>query len=275
MAGVPGGLLNQVQQHAAEVAVDDVCPRAGLAELHGGSDLPGRLCCLLIASHPLRDRVPVVDEEVLARDRGLMIRPPVREGPPGDDALEPSFLPHRRVLDQAEQGKRAGRRRPARIGVADPPDLSGQRIALPVEETGERIPLVQGGELRRHAGNLIGGITAPAGGSTVPAVSWRAAGSGVACPKSRCSGCEPAVAVEGFAELRLILQNARKAAGSPEAALGELAGAYVGFALEHPALYDAMFTLSTELPFGLPEAPRELHATFAELREAVTPLAVA
>jgi AcrR family transcriptional regulator len=82
-----------------------------------------------------------------------------------------------------------------------------------------------------------------------------------------------AVAVEGFAKLRLILQNARQAAVSPEAALGELAGAYVGFAQEHPALCDAMFTLSTELPFGRPEGPRELHAAFAELREAVTPLA--
>lgn len=82
-----------------------------------------------------------------------------------------------------------------------------------------------------------------------------------------------AVAVEGFTELRLILQEARQAAASPEAALAELAGAYVGFALEHPALYDAMFTLRTELPFGRPEGPRELHAAFAEFREAVTPLA--
>ena len=87
-------------------------------------------------------------------------------------------------------------------------------------------------------------------------------------------GIIDAVAVEGFAELRLILRNAREAAGSPEAALRELAEAYVGFALEHPALYDAMFTLSTELPFGRPEAPpEEPHAAFAELREAVTPLA--
>ena len=86
-------------------------------------------------------------------------------------------------------------------------------------------------------------------------------------------GIIDAVAVEGFAELGLILRNARKAADSPEAALRELAEAYVGFALEHPALYDAMFTLSTELPFGRPEAPRELQAAFAELREAVTPLA--
>jgi AcrR family transcriptional regulator len=86
-------------------------------------------------------------------------------------------------------------------------------------------------------------------------------------------GIIDAVAVEGFAELHLILRNAREAAGSPEAALRELAGAYVGFALEHPALYDAMFTLHTELPFGRPEGPRELHAGFAELRGAVTPLA--
>ena len=82
-----------------------------------------------------------------------------------------------------------------------------------------------------------------------------------------------AVAVEGFTELRLILRNAREAADSPGAALRELAGAYVGFALEHPALYDAMFTLNTELPFGRAEAPRELQAAFAELVEAVTPLA--
>jgi AcrR family transcriptional regulator len=86
-------------------------------------------------------------------------------------------------------------------------------------------------------------------------------------------GIIDAVAVEGFAELCLILRDAREAAGSPEAALRELGEAYIGFALEHPALYDAMFTLNTELPFGRPEAPRELHAAFAELREAVTPLA--
>jgi WHG domain-containing protein len=76
-----------------------------------------------------------------------------------------------------------------------------------------------------------------------------------------------------LAELGLVLQKARQAVGSPEAALEELAGAYIGFALEHPALYDAMFSLSTELPFGQPEAPRELHAAFAEFKEAVTPLA--
>jgi len=86
-------------------------------------------------------------------------------------------------------------------------------------------------------------------------------------------GIIDAVAVEGFAELRLILKNARKTAGSPETALPVLARAYVRFAVEHPALYDAMFTLNTELPFGRPDAPPELQAAFAECREAVIPLA--
>ena len=86
-------------------------------------------------------------------------------------------------------------------------------------------------------------------------------------------GVIDAVAVEGFAELRLILRDARQAAGSPEAALEELAGAYLGFALEHPALYDAMFTLGTDLAYSRPEAPHELQAAFAELTAALTPLA--
>jgi hypothetical protein len=100
----------------------------------------------------------------------------------------------------------------------------------------------------------------------------RPAGRGNAVARPAVGGSiGEAVAVEGFAELRLILRNAREAAGSPVAALRELAGAYVGFALEHPALYDAMFTLSIELPFGRPGAPRELLAAFAELVEAVPP----
>lgn len=145
VAGVPGGLLNQVQQHPAQVAVDDVRPCAGVVEFHGVHDLPGRLCCLLVASRPLLDRVPVVDEEVLVWDRGLMLRPPIREGAPSDNALEPAGLPNCRVLEQAEQGERAGRRCPTRVGITDPPDLPDQRIPLLVEETGEGIPLVRGG----------------------------------------------------------------------------------------------------------------------------------
>lgn len=93
VAGVPGGLFNQVQQHPAHVAVDDVRPCAGVVELHGVNDLPRPRCCLLVASHPLLDRVSVVDEEVLVWDRGLVLRPPTSEGAPSDDALKPSVTP--------------------------------------------------------------------------------------------------------------------------------------------------------------------------------------
>jgi AcrR family transcriptional regulator len=82
-----------------------------------------------------------------------------------------------------------------------------------------------------------------------------------------------AVAVEGFGELALSLHNAREGAGSPKAAFREVARTYVEFAIANPALYDAMFSLATDLPFSRPEAPEELHAGFEELRESVTPLA--
>jgi AcrR family transcriptional regulator len=82
-----------------------------------------------------------------------------------------------------------------------------------------------------------------------------------------------AVAVEGFGELALSLHNAREAASSPKAAFREVARTYVEFAIANPALYDAMFSLATDLPFSRPEAPEELHAGFEELRESVTPLA--
>jgi AcrR family transcriptional regulator len=71
-----------------------------------------------------------------------------------------------------------------------------------------------------------------------------------------------AVAVEGFAELTSALQSA--AAGG----VGAVAQAYLDFAENQPALYDAMFTLASDLPFGTPEAPTPLHTGFAELRTA-------
>jgi AcrR family transcriptional regulator len=82
-----------------------------------------------------------------------------------------------------------------------------------------------------------------------------------------------AVAVEGFGELAEIMRDARLGAATPEAALRALAESYVDFATTNPALYDAMFTLSTRLHFGQPETPAPLRAAFAELRAAVMPLA--
>ena len=82
-----------------------------------------------------------------------------------------------------------------------------------------------------------------------------------------------AVAVEGFGELAAALHHATSKARSPQAALRGTAAAYAEFAGANPALYDAMFTLATGLPFGRPEAPAQLHDAFAEIRKAVEPLA--
>jgi len=82
-----------------------------------------------------------------------------------------------------------------------------------------------------------------------------------------------AVALEGFSELAVAMHDGRTKARSPEAALRGTVRAYVEFARANPALYDAMFTLATDLPFGRPEAPAQLHDAFDEIRKAVEPLA--
>jgi AcrR family transcriptional regulator len=82
-----------------------------------------------------------------------------------------------------------------------------------------------------------------------------------------------AVAVHGFGELAVRLRAARTAHEEPPAALRALADAYLDFAGTRPALYDAMFVQRTDLPFGTGEAPAELHAAFAEILTALTPLA--
>lgn len=81
-----------------------------------------------------------------------------------------------------------------------------------------------------------------------------------------------AVAVEGFAELGEKMRAAR-AIAAPEGALRELATAYIVFASERPALYEAMFVLPTDLPFGDPAVPEELKAAFGEFLAAVEPIA--
>jgi AcrR family transcriptional regulator len=82
-----------------------------------------------------------------------------------------------------------------------------------------------------------------------------------------------AVAVEGFAELAALLRRARTSATGPRQALADVGAAYAAFAERRPALYDAMFTRTVDLPFATPEAPRALREGFGELREALRPLA--
>ncbi|WP_028805285.1 TetR/AcrR family transcriptional regulator [Streptomyces sp. 142MFCol3.1] len=82
-----------------------------------------------------------------------------------------------------------------------------------------------------------------------------------------------AVAVEGFAEMAEELRKARTAAGGTRAALAAVGEAYTAFARRRPALYDAMFTHTVDLPFATPKAPSALHAAFGELLQAVEPVA--
>lgn len=81
-----------------------------------------------------------------------------------------------------------------------------------------------------------------------------------------------AVAEEGIAELTAALRLARTSAGEPSDAFAAVARAYSEFAIEKPALYDAMFAMATELSFG-PEAPQLLRDAFAELVAVFEPFA--
>jgi AcrR family transcriptional regulator len=78
-----------------------------------------------------------------------------------------------------------------------------------------------------------------------------------------------AVAVQGFGELAKALATARTGAKDARGALGRVAHAFIQFARDNPALFDAMFTHATTLRFAAPDTPPELTAAFTELREAV------
>ncbi|MEV0675494.1 TetR/AcrR family transcriptional regulator [Actinosynnema sp. NPDC050436] len=81
-----------------------------------------------------------------------------------------------------------------------------------------------------------------------------------------------AVAVDGFGVLAGLLRGARSGVEGA-AALRAVAEAYLDFAAERPALYDAMFVQRVEVPFGTSETPDELRAAFGEFMAAVTPVA--
>lgn len=73
-----------------------------------------------------------------------------------------------------------------------------------------------------------------------------------------------AVAIDGFSELAAHLRRARQAAPEPGQALSAVCGAYLEFATERPALYQAMFILPTDLKFASAETPPPLRAAFDE-----------
>jgi AcrR family transcriptional regulator len=80
-----------------------------------------------------------------------------------------------------------------------------------------------------------------------------------------------AVAIEGFREFAVALREAADASAGPGSALENVAMAYVSFASSHPALYEAMFTLPTDLRFADTETRPELRAAFDALMAVVTP----
>lgn len=77
------------------------------------------------------------------------------------------------------------------------------------------------------------------------------------------------VAVQGFAELSRAMAQQAADAPHPSAALEAVSRAYLDFAEEHPALYEAMFSLATDLPFADPHTPQPLRDAFAALRDAL------
>jgi AcrR family transcriptional regulator len=77
-------------------------------------------------------------------------------------------------------------------------------------------------------------------------------------------GILAAVAIEGFREIGLALEKARKRVtrGTP---VESAADAYLEFAASSPALYEAMFSLSLNVPFDDAATPPELRFAFSQL----------
>jgi AcrR family transcriptional regulator len=79
-------------------------------------------------------------------------------------------------------------------------------------------------------------------------------------------GILAAVAVEGFQELALAMEKARKRVKRGNT-VESVAAAYLEFAASSPALYEVMFLLSLTVPFGEAATPPELRFAFAQLLE--------
>jgi AcrR family transcriptional regulator len=83
-----------------------------------------------------------------------------------------------------------------------------------------------------------------------------------------------AVAIEGFGELGGELRRARLAAPSTAAAIRAVAEAYLDFAATRPALYDAMFSMPTDIRFASGDlTPPSLREAFGEFVAVVAPAA--
>jgi AcrR family transcriptional regulator len=79
-------------------------------------------------------------------------------------------------------------------------------------------------------------------------------------------GILAAVAIEGFTELGLAMERARKRV-KRGSAVESVAAAYLEFAASSPALYEVMFSLSLSVPFGDAATPQELRFAFSQILE--------
>ena len=77
-------------------------------------------------------------------------------------------------------------------------------------------------------------------------------------------GIVTAIAIQGFEELGIALQKARDRVKRGNA-VETLANAYLDFAAASPALYEAMFSMNLNVPFGDPATPPELQFAFAQI----------
>ncbi|MEL7975344.1 TetR/AcrR family transcriptional regulator [Isoptericola sp. F-RaC21] len=82
-----------------------------------------------------------------------------------------------------------------------------------------------------------------------------------------------AVAMAGFEELAVVLSAATSGeAGTDAERVRALVTAYLDFAAQHPATYDAMFLLPVLIPFASDDTPEALRAGFAAIEGALTGL---
>ena len=80
-----------------------------------------------------------------------------------------------------------------------------------------------------------------------------------------------AVAIEGIGEMAELLRKARLAAPEHEA-IRAVCTAYLEFAAAHPAAYQAMFSLPTNVKWASAETPAPLRAAFNEIVSAFGPV---
>ena len=79
-------------------------------------------------------------------------------------------------------------------------------------------------------------------------------------------GILTAVAIEGFQEIGLALEKARKRVKRGNT-VESVAAAYLEFAASSPALYEVMFSLSLSVPFDDAATPPEMRFAFSQLQE--------